>query len=219
MHVAKMDVYGNSNIGLFGFANDSFCLVGNVFRKKEIKILKDVLKVPIIKTTLVGTSLIGIFSVGNSNGILIPKNSYEEEIKVLEKKLNVLVLETKFTALGNLILTNDNGCIISKKLKKEKETIENFLRVRVEIGEIAGLDLVGSLGIANNKGCLVHSKATKEEIKLIEKILKVPVKPGVVNFGSPWVSSGIITNSNGFVVGNLTTGPEIGNIDEALGFL
>ena len=37
--------------------------------------------------------------------------------------------------------------------------------------------------------------------------------------GSPYVSSGILTNKNGFVIGSMSGGPEIDNADKALGFL
>ena len=39
------------------------------------------------------------------------------------------------------------------------------------------------------------------------------------NFGFPFVKSGLIANSNGYLAGSRTTGIELGRIDEALGFL
>jgi len=37
----------------------------------------------------------------------------------------------------------------------------------------------------------------------------VNVEPATINGGIPFVSSGILANSNAVVVGNLTSGPEI----------
>jgi len=45
------------------------------------------------------------------------------------------------------------------------------------------------------------------------------VDVGTVNFGSPLVGSGILANSRGYVAGDETTGPELGRIEDALGFM
>ena len=42
---------------------------------------------------------------------------------------------------------------------------------------------------------------------------------GSVNMGNPYVKAGIITNSNGFLIGNQSSGFEQSFVDEALGFL
>ena len=42
---------------------------------------------------------------------------------------------------------------------------------------------------------------------------------GTVNHGSPVIGSGLIANSKGAIIGNQTTGIEMGRIEEALGFL
>ena len=49
--------------------------------------------------------------------------------------------------------------------------------------------------------------------------MNVKVAKGSVNFGSPFISSGLICNKNGFIIGDISGGPEIQNADEALGFL
>jgi len=71
----------------------------------------------------------------------------------------------------------------------------------------------------NTKGCLLHRDASEDEIEHVKELLKIPITCGTVNMGSPFVNSGIICNSNGFVVGDLSGGPETMTIDEALGFL
>ena len=134
--------------------------------------------------------------------------------------MNVTVINTKFTALGNLVLCNDKGAVMSSVIsKKEKKKIEDCLGVGGEYGSLASITTVGSCGIATNKGCLVHRDASEEEIKVVENILKVPVDIGTANFGSPFVGSCIIANSNGAVIGESTTGPEVTRIMEALLFL
>ena len=91
--------------------------------------------------------------------------------------------------------------------------------MKTEVSTVAGLKICGSAAIATNKGCLAHPQIKDDEKALIERILEVPVMIGTVNYGSPYVKSGIIANSSNFAVSEHSTGPEMGNIFEALGFL
>lgn len=219
MKFAKLNFQRDPNIGLFSFATDKFCLVNRFVRKKDTNLIKNVLKVPVYQTSVLGTGLIGIFTAGNSQGIVISDRIYHEEIEEMQRNFDVLVLETKHTAFGNLILANDKGCIISKDLKKDRKDIRDFLGVETRVGTVGGMDLVGSLGVCNSKGCLAHKWITKKEKRLIEKILDVPVSPGTVNFGNPWVKSGLIVNSDGLLAGDQTSGPELGIASETFGFV
>ena len=49
--------------------------------------------------------------------------------------------------------------------------------------------------------------------------LKLKITRGTINFGSPYVRAGLVCNSNGFIVGDMSGGPEIQNVDESLGFI
>ena len=42
---------------------------------------------------------------------------------------------------------------------------------------------------------------------------------GTVNHGYPVIGSGLVANTKGAIIGKLTTGIEMGRIEEALGFL
>ena len=53
----------------------------------------------------------------------------------------------------------------------------------------------------------------------IKKVFKVDVMIGTVNHGVPMIGSGLVANVNGAIVGSLTTGIEMGRIEEALKFL
>jgi translation initiation factor 6 len=219
MRIEKTDFFNNPNIGLFGFATDKFCVLGNFPSDKYAKMLENTLKVPVIKARMMGTTLAGIFSAGNSHGIVVSSYLHENEIAELKKHLHVLVLDTEFTALGNMILCNDHGCVISHELNRFAGKLEEFLKVPVSVGLIIGIDLVGSLAVCNNEGCLIHKLATAEERDHVGKVLKVPVSPATVNFGNHWVRSGMITNTKGILIGDPTSGPELGIITETLGFV
>ena len=218
MSVSTLNFSGDPNLGLYSFATDEICLIPPLKKWVENEIKKS-LDVKTVKTSLAGTNILGIFAAGNSNGLLLPEIARKQELENLKKHTEVLVLKGKYTALGNLILANDKGCIISEKIKKYKPDIEDFLHVKVTVHEIADLEIVGSLALATNKGCLVSKIATKKDLEIIEKVLEVKAGFATVNFGSIFVKSGLLANSKGALIGDHTTGPEIQNITEMLGFI
>jgi len=220
VHIGKVNFRGDPNLGFYAIPTDDFCIVGKGLMSKNVKKIEEILKVKVIKTTITGSELIGLFSTANKNGIVLPRISKDEEVKFFKKLgLNVYVAEVKQTALGNLILVNDKGCIISPELKKIKKNLEGCFGVQVEVGTIAGLSIVGSAGCVTNQGLLVHRDCTEQEMKLLEDVLEVEGDVGTVSFGSPFVGASIVANSNGFLVSEQTSGPELQRIDEALGFV
>ena len=104
------------------------------------------------------------------------------------------------------------------KNKTVKE-IEDVLGVPVTKGTIGGLKTVGMSAVVTGKGLLCHPKSSDEELRVLEKVFGVPVMIGTVNHGSPVIGSGLVANSKGAIIGNLTTGIEMGRIEEALKFL
>ncbi|MFH0949448.1 MAG: translation initiation factor IF-6 [Candidatus Aenigmatarchaeota archaeon] len=217
MHFLKTNFRGDPNIGLYGFATDSYCIIG-MNDKKIVKKGKRILKVPVYHETFFNTWFAGIFASGNSSGIVVPKIA-RSEAKNFEKHFDVFSIDTDYTALGNLILMNDNGIILSPLLKKHKTEIEKFFRIPCVITKIAFTTIVGKVGFATNKACILHPNASRQEISVIGKVLDVDVSGCTVGFGSPFSGAGIIGNSNGFLVSESTTGYETGAINEALGFL
>jgi translation initiation factor 6 len=206
---------GDPNIGMYGFATDKYCFLGANVQQSLLQRVRETLKTEIVSSTVSGTELTGLFAMGNSNGIILSKIIEDYEVRKLkENGLNLKVINSNETALGNLILCNDKGCLISSSLKKFQKEISDVLGCEVEIGKIANLDIVGSCGIASNIGCLCHREAREKELKKIEEILKVKVDVGSVTYGTPYVRSGIIVNSNGVLVSDPTTGAEIGRIGE-----
>lgn len=213
---SKARFNGDPNMGLYGFATDTYCLLGMTPQKNVLDLLvKTVGSKPKI-TTISGTELLGLFVAGNSNGIILPKIIEEYELKKLKKMLglNIEVLKSKETALGNLILCNNKGCIISRSLSRFRKTIEDVLGCEVGLGTVAGLNIVGSTAAATNIGCLCHREAKEKEMEKIEQILKVKVDVGTVGYGSPFIRSGVIVNSKGVLYSDGTTGAELGRIEE-----
>ncbi len=211
----KADFFGDKNIGLYGFATDSYCLLGAPIHGKLLNEMSKTLSTEVKRVSVANSDFIGIFSSGNSNGIIVSKLAEEDEIKNLRKIVpNVLVIGSKETALGNLILCNDRGCLIPKRLAKYKKEIEDTLGCEVVVGTVAGLEVVGSAAAASSVGCVCHSGVSEEELMLVEKVLKARTDVGTIGFGNPFIRAGLIVNSNGVVVSDASTGAEIGRCDE-----
>ncbi len=221
MHVYRTDFNGNPNVGLYVFASDKYCLIGKEVSDKHIKQIETALKVPVHKITIAGTSLLGVFLAGNSDCLLIPEIVFEEEIKAIENLgIKYKIINTNLTALGNNILCNDKGALVNPEFKdKDIKQIKEALDVNVKQGTIAGLDTTGSLAVINDKGCLVHNEIKESEIKIIEKLLEIKISKSTINLGNPYIGSGLAANTKGFIVGKLSGGPELVNIEENLGFL
>jgi len=212
LDIFKYDVYSGSNIGIFTSVNDKFLFLPNGFAKTKAENLAHYLQTEYLMTPVANTRLLGILMVLNNHGILLPKTSSPEEIANLRKctDLNVKIIDTKYNALGNLICVNDKGGIISPIIEKEYiKEIEDTLDIEVMQKRIAGFHQVGAVMKANNHGAVIHPEADEEDIKNFSKILGVNIEPATINGGIPFVSSGMLANSNAVVVGNLTNGPEI----------
>lgn len=207
MEVTKGSLYGSSLVGLFALANETYCFMPPGVKSK---IFAEALDVEIKRTLVGNTRLLGLFCAGNSNGVLIPYDA-EEDFPFNHARLKI-----KENALGNLILCNDNGAVISEKLTSVKAVIEKVLGVKTTVGTIAGQDIVGAYGACNNKGVVLHPEVTDEELGEIEDILGVKADVSTVNMGSPHLGSGIVANSKGVVIGKLSSIHELIRIEETL---
>ena len=212
---------GDPNLGIFFSSNENFCLVPVSVERKNIERIESCLGVKVIKAKISGTNLLGMFSVSNSSGLLVSNLITSKEFEKLRKELksfdmNLAKINSRYSAIGNLILCNDKGAIISELLSDKRKKIEDCLGVESVSLSLAGLKVVGSCGVATNKGCLLHRDVSEEEMKKVKDVLKVKVDIGTANFGSPFVGCCMIANSKGALVGKPTTGPELARIMETL---
>lgn len=225
MRILQADVFGDSNIGLYGKSSDSVCFIGRGMPDKVTGKIESVLKTKVVGISVLNTEFVGMLCAINSNGIVLPKHTNEKEFDMIQseaKKLgmNVVVLKSKFTAVGNLVLCNDRGAAVSNLISKtDMDSISDVLGVETEHIGLAGLKNVGACGVATNKGCIVHRDADSNEVDSLKEILKVNVDIGTANFGSPFVGGCAIANKNGLIVGSQTTGPEIARMMETLDLL
>lgn len=214
MDIEKYNYEGNENIGFHATVAAGQAIYPPDFKRRSFF---DADKSA--ETYINRTRLVGLFTAGNSNCILIPEETTSREReKLAEAGINFQVLESPDNALGNLILCNDQGAYISEKLSHKREEIEEALDVPVTVGKIAGIQNPGVCGLANEKGAVIHREASEEEAEKVKEVLGLEdIDIGTVNLGSPYMGSGGIAVEGNVLVGENTSGPEIGRIDRTLG--
>lgn len=220
MSVTLMGIFGCASVGCYTLTTEKMAIVPPQLSVDKVKRLEETLKVKAVKTTVGSSVLIGALTSANSNGVVLPHFAQDAEIEKIKSafpEINIALMETKRTAYGNIVLANDNGAIVDPRLSdKDIDNVAETLGVEAVRGEIAGLPYVGSLAAATNKGAIAHPMIKEEEQKLLQSVLKVPVDVGTVNCGIPYVGTGLIGNTEGALVGFITTGPELVIIENAL---
>ena len=217
----RVDIVGNPNVGVFITATDDIAIVPYTLLDDKVDVIKQTLEVEVIKSSISGSSLIGSLAVANSNGIVVSPHVFDREVKQFEDiGLKIATIPGPYTAVGNIIAANDKGAIASPFLSPEAiEVVEQTLDVNVETSHVVGSDIIGSLIKVTNKGFLISKNALKSEVNFAREVFGVEGDIGTVGGGIPLVGACIIANSNGAIVADNSTGPEMARVEEALGFL
>lgn len=212
--IAKTDYRGKSPIGVFSVASDAFALVP-AGAEKLGKMVEKTLGVEVLKVSIASSPLLGIYARANAQNIFLPFLAEEEEIAVLGDHEPV-VLDEKYVALGNLLALNDTKAVVSPLVSEETEKQLKDAGLDVLRRKIGGHEITGACIVLTNKGFVTSPYVSMEEVKELEKELNLKGEATSVNMGSPYVSSGIVANSHGVLVGLETTGIEISKIDQSL---
>jgi translation initiation factor 6 len=216
-----LDFNENPNLGVFCRANDDIIFIRKGLSKSLKNKIAKALDVKLVELNIADASIIGSLLTFNSHGAVVTDFVDAEGLSIIKDQgFNVCVISDKLNAAGNDILVNDNGVLIHPDMDASSmKMVEEVFNVPVYKGTIGGLKTVGMAAVVTNKGLLCHPKATDEEMRMLEKIFNVDVMIGTVNHGVPLIGSGLVANTKGAIVGKLTTGIELGRIEEALGFL
>ena len=213
---------GSSYVGVFARATDDCVLVRPDMDDGLVAEFEAELEVPAVATTVAGSGTVGALAAGNENGVLVSSRVTDRERERIESAtdLSVHELPGRINAAGNVVLANDAGAYVHPDLSREAvRAVEDALDVPVERGDLAGVRTVGTAAVVTSRGVLCHPKSTDEELDYLEDLLGVPADIGTINYGGPLVGSGLVANSFGYVAGNDTTGPELGRIEDALGYI
>jgi len=212
---------GSSYVGVFARATDGCLLVRSDIDEDLQEDCASELGVPAVSTTIGGSGTVGSLAVGNENGLLLSSRATDRERDHIADTTGLPVVELpgRINAAGNVVLANDTGAYVHPDLTREAvRAVEEALDVPVRRGAIAGVHTVGTAAVATNRGVLCHPKTSNETLDELEALLDVPADIGTINYGAPLVGSGLLANDTGYIVGESTSGPELGRIDTALGY-
>ena len=213
---------GSSYVGVFARTTDDCLLIRPDLDADLVATLTDTLAVDAIETTVGGSGTVGALATGNENGLLVSSRITDRERDRIAEALDQPVVELpgRINAAGNVVLVNDTGAYVHPDLSREAVlAVRDALDVPVERGLVAGVETVGTAAVVTNEGVLAHPKATDGELDALEELFGVPADIGTVNYGGPLVGSGLLANDAGYVAGQDTTGPELGRIEDALGYI
>jgi len=183
--------------------------------RRKVKAIENELKVSPIPVYLVETLITSPFIIANSNGVIIPDIFERYALEVLSENMkelgvNLEIVESKYTALGNIVLANDQGAVVSPIVShKIRKTISDILDVEVASTTIGRCSYVGSLAAVNNKYGIASPSIKDDEKNLIEDILDIKIYNGTVNGGIELPSIGLIVNDKGIIVGEDSDGKEL----------
>lgn len=220
-HVALLEFENNPNIGLYTFVNDKFAIVGCELSKEKQQQITEILGVPIYTTTALGTELLGVFVAGNNEFLLVPEiYDYElEKFNEIAKKhdMKLLTIHNRLNTFGNNICFLDDSIIINENYNRDFiQKLEK--KTKLSVMKLQHKEIPSAGAVCRYiKGKLYVSQELDENHakEFIDKIGGV----GTVNSGGIFVSSGIVGNKNGILLGSQCSTIEIQNILEGLEFL
>ncbi|MCS7110729.1 MAG: translation initiation factor IF-6 [Ignisphaera sp.] len=221
MLIERVSYKGNPNIGIYIFVNDRVAVVPKDADTRFIQAVQNILRVPVVTSSISDMEIIGIFIAGNNKGIILPHIVKESEYRAIKSVFdgNVSIIKTRFTALANICLVNDFAAYVSAAAYDEiRDAVKDVFDVEVvEKGLIADIPTVGSAAYINNIGGVIHPDASEEELRFLSNLFRIRVDVGTVNFGVGFIKSGLAGNSHGLLVGARTTGPEIMRLSKVFG--
>jgi translation initiation factor 6 len=215
-----IDLAGDPNIGVYARVFEDIAVVHPGTPREFQDALREELDVDVLVTAIQGSNIIGSLLAGNSQGLVVSGLITDTERALLEEYRPVLLLEGSMNAAGNVILANDVFAAVHPEMEIDvAEEIGSFLGVPVVRLSLGGIKTVGMAGYATNVGVLVHPRASDAELAALERVIALPIGLGSVNMGSGLVGTGLLANSKGYVAGSLTSGFELGRIEEVFGFV
>ncbi|WP_299232774.1 translation initiation factor IF-6 [Natronomonas sp.] len=213
---------GSAYVGVFARATDECLLIRPDADASLREDFEAELGVPAVPTTVAGSGTVGSLAAGNANGLVVSDRVTDRERDRIADATDLPVAELpgSINAAGNVVLANDAGAFVHPDLSRAAvRTVSDALDVPVERGMIADVRTVGTAAVVTNEGVLCHPKTTDEKLDFLEELFGVYADIGTINYGGPLVGSGLVANGEGYVTGSETTGPELGRIEDALGYI
>ena len=215
---ALLNIYSNSNIGLYLFTTEKITFCGIKLRKEQRETIERILKTKIVTLSVAGTPYPGLFLLELEDEILAPSIIFDHEKKLLEKhsEKKVSTIETSETALRNIVGLHGNKAVVSKITEK---TIKDYLiKKGIKLVEIehSEFDNIGSLMVLGREKGLIAPVLEDKILLKLEKFLEIELIETTVNNHGVFLSSGISHNSNGILIGEDSLTEEVMDITEGL---
>ncbi|MCX6681884.1 MAG: translation initiation factor IF-6 [Methanoregula sp.] len=211
---------GDPHIGVFSRVLDEIAIIPPEAPEVFKQAVRAALDVELIETTIQGSAIIGSLVAGNCRGIVVSGLASGTEIASLSEHREVMQLSGTMNAAGNVILANDRCAIIHPEMEKDTaREIGEFLGVDVLQVSLGGIKTVGMAGTSTNNGVIVPPRATEQELARLSEFCGVPVGTGTINMGGVLLGTGLLVNTRGYLAGSLTSGFELGRIEDVFGFL
>lgn len=221
MHVAKLSIHGNSLIGLYLVALEDAILVGPEVPESAEAIITEVFNLPIVRVSIAGTSLLGAFVATDGKKLAVPHIIFpEEEKKLADANITFQKIGTNNTCLGNNIVVTTKGMVVNPELEEEAVAqLTSFFEVPVHLLTATDTTTIGSFIKHNGSRGLVGPDFSSDYLKTLANQLGLELTSGTVNMGSAQVASGLVVNSKGFLIGEISGGHEVVNADQAFGYI
>ncbi|HIE41582.1 MAG TPA: hypothetical protein EYP80_02855 [Candidatus Aenigmarchaeota archaeon] len=212
MVVYQTNFFGNSTLGLLAIVTDNHCYLPPNMKERQIENIAKFLNVEIKITSFYSSFLLGLFGAANSNYLFVPTIVKDLETKNLNKK--IIKIESVFNTLGNLVLCNDNGIVLSPYLSKKADFFKEYIKLNVGVTTIGNLPFPGILAVVTNKAGIVYKNCRNEELDILEKTLKVKFKRCEFYEGFPGAE--FLANSNGLIAPRYLKAQELAEVQEGL---
>lgn len=212
-----LDISQNPYMGVLSLTSDEVTLVPEQTDEEDLEVFREALATEVYPCLFGGLSLLGSLAVMNSGALILPDYVDLSELDIRNDLEISQHLRTKLNAFGNNILANDRFALIHPDYSfRQAKEIGDILHVEVERGTIAGFKTVGSVAVVTNKGLLAHPMTAKDDLDHLAEVFRVPCAIGTANYGVGQVGACVVANTRGAVVGNLSTGIELGRVEDAL---
>lgn len=222
--VSLLEIENNPQIGLYFVATNDFVLCGKAnLKEEEKKSIEEILQVPLLPFSCYSSEIIGVFMQVDmySKTFFIPKDLPEKEKNILQEisskyQYSIIELSSLTNAIGNLLAPTPNAVIISSELKKYTDELKRKTQKKIIILDNLEFHQAGALIKSLNSKTLASSELNNQTIEEIENEVD---NISTANSGSAYISSAIVGNDKGILIGNITTTVEIQTILETFEFL
>lgn len=215
--ILKTNFYKNPFIGLYMRTNGRHTFLARNAPAKLRTQAQEALRTETVDFYVNQSPLVGLFCVMNDRGAILAAGAEREERNILKKHgYDVHVLKSS-VAPGNVLLFNNHVGLATPQLPAaELKSVGETLGIPMHQLPLSGMHTIGATNVVTDKGIFAYNDVTDVEFKQMEKLFNLHGTNGTSNSGVPFNSFGVVANTHGALVGDLTSGFETQRIYEAL---